>query len=276
MFNFDMEAGKIVEQFTADKDAKVSGMRHLTNKFKNGQESTERTFVGIGERSIYTLDPRLGKKEKAAESKVYKTNPQFSQVSTTIGGGLAIGSLSGEIRLFKDVGGNARTLLPGLGDPIRSVDMSVDGHWIVATTQTYLLVIPTLCENGKTGFEHRMGSEKPMPKKLQIHVKDLAKFKISHVDFTNARFNNYNTSTGEHTSIVTSSGPYLFTWNFKKVKKGMLKCYQIKRIENWGQGSHNVVDSQFKFNDDERILVTEPKSIGVQTRAMAKKMKDQE
>jgi len=87
-------------------------------------------------------------------------------VATTFNGGLAIGSLNGEIRLYKDVGQNAKTLLPGLGDPIRGIDMSIDGKWIVATTQTYLLLIPTICENGKTGFEHRMGKEKPNPKKL--------------------------------------------------------------------------------------------------------------
>jgi hypothetical protein len=81
-------------------------------------------------------------------------------------GNLAIGSLSGEIRLYKEVGQNAKTLLPGLGDPIRSVNMSIDGEWVLATTQTYLLVIPTMCSNGKTGFDHRMGKEKPAPKKL--------------------------------------------------------------------------------------------------------------
>lgn len=90
-----------------------------------------------------------------------------------------------------------------------------------------------------------------MPKKLQIHVKDLVKYKINTIDFTPARFNNFNLSGGEHTSIVTSSGPYLFTWNFKKVQKGFLKSYQIKKIDNWGhtQNQH-VVDSQFKFNND--------------------------
>jgi hypothetical protein len=31
--------------------------------------------------------------------------------------------------------------------------MSIDGKWIVATTQTYLLVIDTECASGKTGFE---------------------------------------------------------------------------------------------------------------------------
>jgi len=75
MFNFDMERGKIVEEFTADKEKNISSMRHITNKFKNAQSTTEDTFVGINERAIYTLDTRINKKEKMAESKVYKTNP---------------------------------------------------------------------------------------------------------------------------------------------------------------------------------------------------------
>ena len=75
-------------------------------------------------------------------------------------------------------------------------------------------------------------------------MKDLAKYRINTVDFTPARFNNFNISNGEHTSIVTSSGPYLITWNFKKVQKGLLKSYQIKKIENWGHSNKNtVVDS---------------------------------
>ena len=61
-------------------------------------------FVGIGDRSIYTIDPRINKKDKMAQEKIYKTNPEFSCVSTTFTGGLAIGSLDGSIRLYKDVG----------------------------------------------------------------------------------------------------------------------------------------------------------------------------
>ena len=120
-----------------------------------------------------------------------------------------------------------------------------------------------MCANGKTGFDHRMGKEKPTPKKLQIHVKDIAKHQIKYIDFTPAKFNNYNISSGEETSIVTSSGPYIFTWNFKKVQKGLLKCYKIKKLA----AKSAVVDSQFAFNNDEQILITEPKHIGVQTRS---------
>ena len=120
-------------------------MRHITNVVKNGQSDSHDTFVGINDKAIFTLDPRIGKKDKMATEKTYKTNPQFNKVSTTMQGGLAVGSLNGEIRLYSKVGQNAKTLLPGLGDAIRAVDMSIDGKWVVATTQTYLLVIPTEC-----------------------------------------------------------------------------------------------------------------------------------
>lgn len=259
IFNFDLEAGKIVEQYQADKSIDTSKIRHLTNKIKNGQSSTESTFVGVNEKAIFTLDPRINKKDKAAQSKIYKTNPEFNQVATTFNGGLAIGSLNGEIRLYKEVGQNAKTLLPGLGDPIRGIDMSIDGNWVIATTQTYLLLIPTLCGNGKTGFEHRMGQEKPNPKKLQIHVKDLAKYRINSIDFTTARFNNFNQSSGEHTSIVASTGKYLITWNFKQLKMNKLRSYKISEIP----GGEKVVDSQFMFNNDEKITVAGTKHMGM-------------
>lgn len=163
-------------------------------------------------------------------TKSYKTNPQLNTVSTNLDGGLVIGSLNGEIRMYKEVGQNAKTLLPGLGDPIRAIDVSLDGHWLLATCQTYLVIISTTCDSGKTGFIQRMGKEKPMPRKLQLKVKDLAKFKISGLDFTPAKFNNSNLSSADETSIVTSTGNYLVTWNFKKVSKGKLDAYVIKEM----------------------------------------------
>lgn len=66
IFNFDMEKGKIIEQFTADKSIDTNRLRHLCNKWKNGQSSTESTFVGVNDRAIFTIDPRINKKEKAA------------------------------------------------------------------------------------------------------------------------------------------------------------------------------------------------------------------
>lgn len=115
---------------------------------------------------MFTLDPRLNSASKIAKQKDYKTDVQFKTMNTNLTGGLAIGSADGKIRLYKDVGSNAKTLLPGLGDPIISIEVSMDGQWVLATTKSYLLIIPTMCDNGKTGFDHMMGKEKPVPRKL--------------------------------------------------------------------------------------------------------------
>jgi hypothetical protein len=58
-------------------------------------------------------------------------------------GGYAIGNDKGEIRLYKDVGSNAKNLIPGFGEPIKSIDISLDKKWVLATCTTYLVVIPT-------------------------------------------------------------------------------------------------------------------------------------
>lgn len=147
-----------------------------------------------------------------------------------MGGGLALGSADGKIRLYKSLGGNASTLLPGLGDPIISIEVSRDGNWVLATTRGYLLLVPTMCENGKTGFDHRMGKEKPIPRKLYLNVRDLTQYKITQPHFKPARFNNFN-QAGEETAIVTSTGDLLVTWNFTKVKRGQLGKYRIRKLD---------------------------------------------
>ena len=95
-----------------------------------------------------------------------------------------------------------------------------------------------MCSNGKTGFEHRMGKEKPRPMKLQIKATDIAKHQLGRLDFKPAKFNNFS-ANGEETSIVTSTGNYLITWNFKRVKRGTLNEYLIKQLETC------PVDNQF-------------------------------
>ena len=184
----------------------------------------------------------------------------FCTMATSMQGNLALGSIDGKIRLYKQIGSDAKTLLPGLGDPIRAIEVSRDGLWVLATTQSYLLVIPTLCTSGKSGFEQRMGKEKPNPLKLQIKATDIAKYKIKSLDFKAAKFNNF-CSTGEESSIVTSTGKFLVTWNFKKVRKGILNEYQIKKLDT------KPVDNQFQVDREQKILVTDPKIVGVQQRS---------
>ena len=87
----------------------------IVNEFKNAQNSASQLFQGISEKNMFTIDPRVNTEHKIASERPYKTNPMFSTISTSMVGTLALGSFDGKIRLYKQVGQDAKTLLPGLG-----------------------------------------------------------------------------------------------------------------------------------------------------------------
>ncbi len=65
--------------------------------------------------NLFCMDSRIEKKNKIVLNKNYKTNNKFSCIATTGFGGVAVGSENGDIRLYKEMGKNAKTLLPSLG-----------------------------------------------------------------------------------------------------------------------------------------------------------------
>lgn len=78
-----------------------------------------------------------------------------------------------------------------------------------------------------------MGKHKPVPRRLQLKREDLVRMG-GQVTFTPARFNTSdpeNPHAPPERSIVTSSGPYVITWNFRKVKQNVLDEYQIKQYD---------------------------------------------
>ena len=58
----------------------------------------------MSQKAMFTLDLRLPSQTRTAAERLYKSNPQFSAIATTMQGGLALGSLDGAIRLYKQVG----------------------------------------------------------------------------------------------------------------------------------------------------------------------------
>ena len=151
-------------------------------------------------------------------------------------------------------------MMPGMGEPIRSIDISLDQKWLLATCQTYILVLPTTNDAGASGFEKSISKSKPQPLKLSVDPKDIVKYQIKQINFTPARFNNGDSATD--TSIVTSTGKYLITWNFEKVKRGQLRGgYKIKALPA------AAVDGQFQYNHEDKVLVTLPKDVTFESRA---------
>jgi hypothetical protein len=255
-FRFDLGKGKIVEEWSAEEMKTIDQVVH---ERKFDQMTDNQVMHGVNKNNLFTMDARVNKKNKVVATKSYKTNPKMSCLTSTDFGGVATGSLNGEIRLYSGVGKNAKTLLPCFGDAIKSIDTTADGKYLLATCDKYLILVPTAMKGDKNGFNTQMGKEKPHPRTLKIKPIDMTKYHLEDLQFTPARFN-VNKIDGE-ANIITSMGDYVVIWNFAKVKKGILDDYKIKRV------NQHVIENQFKFNRNQ-IVVTMDHKLRIQNQKM--------
>lgn len=264
-YKMDLEYGKVVEEWQLNENVPV---RNLVADNKYAQMTAEKTLVGMSHNALFRIDPRLsGSKVVDSQFKQYATKNDFSSAVTTDKGHLAVASNKGDIRLYDSLGKIAKTALPALGDPIIGIDVTANGKFIVATCKTYLLLIDTEIKDGnykgQYGFTRSFAKDsKPTPRRLQLRPEHVA-YMDTPISFTPARFN-----TGideDEKTIVTSTGPYVVTWNFRRVKSGKLDDYQIKKYAD------NVVADNFKFGADRNIIVTLPNDVVGLSRTQLKK-----
>ena len=211
LFRMDLEYGKVIDEWKIHDNIPAITFAP-ENKF--AQMTSEPTFLGISRNALYRVDPRLsGNKLVDSQLKQYVSKNEFSSVATTEKGHIAVASNKGDIRLFDRLGINAKTHIPALGEPIIGLDVSADGHWVLATCRTYLLLIDAMQKDGKNegklGFEKSFAAtSKPQPRRLALipeHVAQLAYETSKGVSFTPAKFNAGQNS--EETSIISATGP---------------------------------------------------------------------
>ena len=189
LFQLDLETGKMVSEWKLHDDITVN---QITPVDKFAQMTPEQTLLGTSHNALFRIDPRLsGDKLVTDDMKQYVTKNKFSSIVTTETGKIAVGSEKGDIRLFDKLGKIAKTTLPALGDPIRGIDVTKDGRYLVATTKTYLLLIDTQIgagpNIGKSGFDKSFPADsKPIPRRLQLRPEHVA-YMGSSVDFSPAR-----------------------------------------------------------------------------------------
>lgn len=261
LFRMDLEYGKIVDEWQVHEDIPAITFAP-ENKF--AQMTSEPTFLGISRNALYRVDPRLaGNKLVDSQLKQYVSKNDFSSIATTEKGHIAVASNKGDIRLFDRLGINAKTHIPALGEPIIGLDVSADGHWVLATCRTYLLLIDAMQKSGKNegklGFEKSFAADsKPQPRRLALtpeHVAQFAYETSKGVSFTPAKF---NTGEGqEETSIITATGPYVIEWNLKKVLRGQKAPYMIKRY------SDTVKADDFRFGSDKNVIYALPNEVNM-------------
>ncbi|KAF1963624.1 VID27-domain-containing protein [Byssothecium circinans] len=259
LYKMDLETGTVVDEWKVHDDIPVKVFAP-ENKF--AQMSGEQTFLGLSGNALYRVDPRLsGNKLVDDQYKQYATKNAFSAAATTEKGHIAVASEKGDIRLYDRLGINAKTLIPALGDPIIGMDVSADGRWVLATTRTYLLLIDALQNKGKNegklGFERAFAKDdKPQPRRLALTPAHVAQFQHetkAPISFTPARFN-----TGlddKETSIISATGPFIVTWNMKKVLANRRDPYSIKRY------GEEVKADNFKFGSDKNLIVALPNEV---------------
>lgn len=261
LYRMDLEYGKVVDEWNVHEDIPVVTFAP-ENKF--AQMTHEPTFLGISKNALYRIDPRLsGTKLVDAQLKQYASKNDFSAISTTEKGHIAVASNKGDIRLFDRLGINAKTHIPALGEPIIGLDVSADGRWVLGTCRTYLLLIDAQQKSGKNegklGFEKSFAADqKPQPRRLALSPEHVAQFHHETgkgVSFTPAKF---NTGEGvEESSIITATGPYIIEWNLKKVLTGKKTPYLIKRY------SDDVKADDFKFGTDKNVIVALPHEVNM-------------
>ncbi|KAK8854741.1 hypothetical protein IAR55_003480 [Kwoniella newhampshirensis] len=241
VYRMDLEYGKVVDEWKVSETVEVS---NILPDSKYAQMNPQQTLIGHSHNGLFRIDPRVaGNKLVESQFKQYATKNDFSAAATTESGKLAVASNKGDIRLFDQIGKNAKTALPALGDPIIGVDVSADGRWLVATCKTYLLLIDTLIGDGRykgsLGFDRSFPADsKPVPRRLQLKPEHVA-YMEDAVSFTPARF---NTGMNEaEKTIVTSTGKYVIIWRTDD--------YQIKQYDS------RVVADNFKFGADKNIIV---------------------
>mmetsp|Transcript_21596 Transcript_21596/g.39494 ORF Transcript_21596/g.39494 Transcript_21596/m.39494 type:complete len:704 (-) Transcript_21596:29-2140(-) len=251
VYNVDVERGQVVDEWLTEAKLKVQDIAPVK---KYAPQTHEPTFLVVAPKTVGMVDPRVQDNSKLVNSKTYKTNNLFSSVGSSVQGGLAVGSMSGEIRLYKEAGSVAKNLFPGLGEGITSIEVSPSGQWVLATTSNSLLLLPA-GNDACSGFNERLGSLKQSPKRLTLKPQDVAKYCLSEINFTPAKFD--NCSEWRETSIVTTTGAYMVVWSLKGIAKGNLYDYKVKRLED------NAIDAQFMYGRKD-VVVTMPSRVTLQ------------
>lgn len=269
LYRMDLERGQIVDEWKVHDDIPVIGFGPET---KFSQQTAAQPFIGHSRNAIFRLDPRVtGNKLVESDMKQYVSKNDFSAQATTAAGHIAVASNKGDIRLFDRLGVNAKTQIPALGDPIKNVDVSADGRWILCTCANYLLLIDALQKDGKyegkLGFERSFAKDsKPKPRRLQPSPEHIAQFRHitgKPLDFTHAKFN--VSQDGKETSIITSTGPYIVTWSLKKVLAGAKDAYTIKKY------GEDVMAESFEFGSDKHAILMLPNEVDMVARKSFKR-----
>ena len=255
LWQFDLNKESVIQEWKCGENgAELLDFTHAT---KFGQLDPQCDIVGINKNKIFAMDGRVNRKNKIVEDKIYGSgsSKNFLCISTPGFKAIATGSEDGNIRLYNEITKNAKTLIPCFGDPIRSLDITKSGDYILATCDRYIMLINTRGENNENAFTFCLKRARRKPKTLKLSPVDIVKYGLQDDCYTPAKF---NVSKNNNETIITSSlGQYIIVWNLDDVKKGIIDAYQIKNVNEF------VLGNTTKFEKNQ-LIVTMPKKVRLQ------------
>lgn len=163
----------------------------------------------------------------------------------------------------------AKTNLNQLADPVRGVDVSSSGEWVIWTTREYIAVVNTKFSDKNndvfSGFTKSMGEARPDALILRLSAEDKAKFGIGEVSFTAARFDNgpFIDPSGANVieeEIVSSTGPFLIRWKFRQVKNDYAKPRNSDELSAKPiiyKQSETIIDKTFRYGSNDVVAALE-------------------
>lgn len=280
VLNADLETGKVISEWSFQKDGINAPMVDIVNDSKGAQTDDRNTFMGIGQQRLVKWDmrdpsgvvqdmnspPVIG----YAGGKDYATKTNFTCMATSGDGFVVVGAHDGQLRLYSErTLTRANTAIPGLGAPISSVDVTYDGKWIVATTKAYIMVVNCSFKdkNGKdsNAFRNRMGARGPKPRLLRLKPEDVAK--VGGAALSKAKFSWVTEGARQERWIVASVGSYTALWNLRVVKMAAADVVShggLTTVSNYHliPKSESVVDSTFMHDNYSSPTKTPAKTPG--------------
>jgi hypothetical protein len=228
VFELDLERGSVVNEWTPGPGMSVNAILPVSKTSQS--DSSEKTFLGINERAIFVMDPRVGPTNRV-RSFNYATNVKLSAAATDARSRIVVSNKNGQLRLFDGQANRegdfkrAKTLLAGLGEAISSVELTADGEWILGTCTNYLVLVRTT-EEGISGFEKSIGNSADFIT-LALSHQDVSKYKLKSIAFSAAKFDE------ERGVIVASTGSLAIVWDFAKIKKSGRVSYSVKPMRDF-------------------------------------------
>ena len=250
IFLYDIEKSKIIKEFNHSNNE----IYDFCNEKKYSQMTDDNILYCINGKEIIRFDARTSMKEKEV-MKCKDNKNLLKYISTTNDGEIIVGSSEGNIKFYDKLRySNVKNKTP-IKKPIKSIDVTKDGNYVLLTCDDCLIVFNTQCQ-GTNCFKSKIDwREKNKFIYLKISDKDKYLYSLKMQSFNNARFN--VSGNEEESLIVTSIGNYIVVWDFNSIKKGIYDKYHIKK------DYQEVIDNCFKYNSNE-IIVTMPNILRIQ------------